>query len=273
VIEIVCPVRDCQLPLERQPQRWSCTRGHSFDVARSGYCNLLQPNERRSKNPGDSADTAKARRRLFERGVGLRFLDELCALLDELGTEGPVLDSGCGVGFHLARVCERRAQEGVGIDISSPSVDLAAREYRGPIWIVSNVDRRIPLASRSIGTVLSITARIDVDELSRVLRPDGHAVIVEPGEDDLTELREVVMGEGRPLEKLPDIVDSRKFELVRQEVSREEIAADGEMISDLLLTTYRGQRRSQESAASGISRLAITQSRVMYVLRPRHGIA
>ena len=37
-----------------------CPRGHSFDVARSGYINLLQPQERRSRNPGDSADAVAA---------------------------------------------------------------------------------------------------------------------------------------------------------------------------------------------------------------------
>ena len=46
-----------------------CARGHSFDFARSGYINLLQVQERRAKDPGDSLEAMAARRRLHERGV------------------------------------------------------------------------------------------------------------------------------------------------------------------------------------------------------------
>ena len=52
---LLCPVRDCHLALVREERRLLCPRGHSFDVARSGYINLLQPQERRSKQPGDTA--------------------------------------------------------------------------------------------------------------------------------------------------------------------------------------------------------------------------
>ena len=61
---LLCPVRGCHLALTREEKRVVCARGHSFDIARSGYINLLQPQERRSKNPGDTADAVAARRRL-----------------------------------------------------------------------------------------------------------------------------------------------------------------------------------------------------------------
>ncbi len=66
---LLCPVRGCQLTLTRDERRVFCPRGHSFDIARSRYINLLQPQDRRSKNPGDSADAVSARRRLHDRGV------------------------------------------------------------------------------------------------------------------------------------------------------------------------------------------------------------
>ena len=52
---LLCPVRDCRMALPREERRLLCPRGHSFDVARSGYINLLQPQDRRSKRPGDTA--------------------------------------------------------------------------------------------------------------------------------------------------------------------------------------------------------------------------
>ena len=76
---LLCPVRECHLALLTDGRRRVCARGHSFDRAKSGYVNLLQPQERRSKNPGDTAEAVAARRRLHERGVTeplLRGIDE-----------------------------------------------------------------------------------------------------------------------------------------------------------------------------------------------------
>ena len=64
-----CPVRGCHMELLREERRLLCPRGHSFDVARSGYINLLQPQERRSKHPGDTVAAVAGRRRLHDRGV------------------------------------------------------------------------------------------------------------------------------------------------------------------------------------------------------------
>ena len=61
---LLCTVRNCRRPLHREGQRVVCQRGHSFDYARSGYLNLLQPQDRKSKNPGDSAAAVAARRRV-----------------------------------------------------------------------------------------------------------------------------------------------------------------------------------------------------------------
>src|SRR3954462_3561227 len=66
---LLCPVRDCHMAMERTERRVLCPRGHSFDVARSGYINLLQPQERRSSQPGDTVAAVAARRRLHDSGV------------------------------------------------------------------------------------------------------------------------------------------------------------------------------------------------------------
>src|ERR1017187_7110592 len=66
---LLCTVRNCHMELVREERRLHCPRGHSFDVARSGYINLLQPQDRRSKEPGDTAVAAAGRRRLHDRGV------------------------------------------------------------------------------------------------------------------------------------------------------------------------------------------------------------
>src|SRR3954468_15403365 len=81
VITLICPVRHCGAALERRERSLVCSQGHSFDLARSGYCNLLQPQDRRSKNPGDSRAAVEARRRLLDAGYGAALL---AALQDEI---------------------------------------------------------------------------------------------------------------------------------------------------------------------------------------------
>src|SRR5579872_5974028 len=78
---LVCPVRDCRLPLSREERRVFCARGHSFDLARSGYINLLQPQDRRSRKPGDSAAAVAGRRRLHDRGVTQPLLDAIAEMI------------------------------------------------------------------------------------------------------------------------------------------------------------------------------------------------
>src|SRR3982751_1417194 len=97
---LLCTVRDCRLPLRLSARRLVCPRGHSFDIARSGYINLLQPQDKRSKQPGDTTDAVAARRRLHDRGV----TGPLLKAIEEIAEPAPgevVLDAGCGDGFYL----------------------------------------------------------------------------------------------------------------------------------------------------------------------------
>src|SRR5580692_11520943 len=160
---LVCPVRDCHQALTREAQRWVCPRGHSFDIARSGYINLLQPQDRRSKHPGDTAAVVAARRRLHDRGVS----GPLLRAIAEMTAAAPgdvVLDAGCGDGFYLGSLALETGCDAHGVDISIPAVDAAARRYPGYEWIVANADRFVPYATGAFSIVLSITARMNAPE-------------------------------------------------------------------------------------------------------------
>ncbi len=164
---LICSVRGCGLALVRDGQRLVCARGHSFDVARSGYINLLQPQDRRSKQPGDSAEAVRARRRLHDQGVTqplLRAIGELAATC----AEDTVLDAGCGDGFYLGSQARESGFDAHGIDISTPAVDAAARRYPECEWIAANADRFVPYADVSFSVILSITARMNAVEFRRV---------------------------------------------------------------------------------------------------------
>ncbi|HYA17335.1 MAG TPA: hypothetical protein VEF06_07710, partial [Bryobacteraceae bacterium] len=130
---LLCTVRDCRLPLAREGQSYRCPRGHSFDIARSGYVNLLQPQDRRSKQPGDTAAAVAARRRLHDRGVTAPFVEGIRAAA-RVADSDIVLDAGCGDGFYLGHLAGERH----GVDISVPAIDAAARRFPDCEWVVAN---------------------------------------------------------------------------------------------------------------------------------------
>src|SRR3989442_13206862 len=100
-----------------------CPRGHAFDIARSGYINLLQPQERRSRKPGDSVEAVAARRRFLDRGHAAPILESIRAMVAPQG-EGKIPDAGCGEGYYLGSL-----GRGCGVAISVPALAMAARRY------------------------------------------------------------------------------------------------------------------------------------------------
>ena len=124
-----------------------CARGHSFDIARSGYLNLLQPQDRKSRTPGDSREALQARRRLHDRGVTAPLLEAIAELVNLTGATA--LDAGCGDGFYLGTLARRFGWVAHGIDISSHAVDMAAKRYPEYTWIAANADRALPYSDGS----------------------------------------------------------------------------------------------------------------------------
>src|ERR1700732_3352907 len=185
---LVCPIRGCHAPLKREERRVVCPQGHSFDVARSGYINLLQPQDRRSKHPGDTEAALAGRRRLHALGVTAPLLHGIAEMLAPSPGDS-VLDAGCGDGFYLGSLARKAGFDAHGVDISVPAVDAAARRYPGCEWIVANADRFVPYSDRSFSIVLSITARMNSAEFRRVLQAGGRLLVALPAPDDLIELR------------------------------------------------------------------------------------
>jgi 23S rRNA (guanine745-N1)-methyltransferase len=185
---LLCPVRGCHLELAREERRVLCPRGHSFDIARSGYINLLQPQERRSKHPGDTAAAISGRRRLHDLGATAPLLRAIAEMM-EASPGDVVLDAGCGDGFYLGTLARQTGLAAHGVDISVPAIDAAARRYPECKWIVANADRFLPYAERSFSMVLSITARMNAAEFRRVLRDEGRLLVALPAPEDLIELR------------------------------------------------------------------------------------
>jgi 23S rRNA (guanine745-N1)-methyltransferase len=248
-------VRGCRRPLSRESNRFVCERGHSFDIARSGYLNLLQPQDRRSANPGDSREAVAARQR-FRSAVAQPPLSDS---YQSSGSAATLLDVGCGDGFYLN---EFAATEKHGLDISVPAIDAAARKYKDPFFVVANADRFLPYADHSFDLVMSITARMNPAEFERVLAPDGKLLIVLPAPDDLIELREAVLGEGTLIDRVDRTVATfSNFTLEKHDRVATVAHLDRDAIHDVMASSYRGLRTKQRERLSALADLDVTLSR------------
>jgi 23S rRNA (guanine745-N1)-methyltransferase len=253
---LLCSVRDCHLPLTREERRVVCPRGHSFDVARSGYINLLQPQDRRSGQPGDSAAAVAGRRRIHNLGVSEPLFDAI-AETAAAAHDDIVLDAGCGDGYYPGSLVRRTGCRAYGIDISIPAIEAAARRYPECEWIVANADRFMPFAGGSFSLIFSITARMNTAEFRRVLRPGGRLLVAVPAPDDLVELR----GTGR--DRVARTVESfaQDFRLVQQHRATTSADLDATAVHDLLRAIYR-PRKEQGGA------MRVTFSLDLLLLRP-----
>lgn len=238
-----CTVRDCHVALARDGRVLRCSRGHSFDVARSGYVNLLQPQERRSKEPGDAAKAVEARRRMHDRGVSGPLLSAIGEMLGaSAGDE--VLDAGCGDGFYLGSLAARDGFAGHGVDISIAAVHAAAKRYPQCEWIVANADRFIPYADGSFTRVMTITARRNASEFRRVLRTGGRLLVAVPSPEDLIELR----GRGKDRVDLVRQEFAAEFQFVEQRRAAAVAELDKAAVEDVLAAIYRPLRAAPVEA-------------------------
>ena len=249
---LLCTVRDCRQPLlgedSGKARRVVCSRGHSFDVARSGYINLLQPQDRRSKQPGDSAGAVAARRRLHEAGVTRPLLEAISALLQPSPSD-IVLDAGCGDGYYLGEMADASGFQAYGVDISIPAVNSAARCFPAHEWVVANADRFVPYADASFTAVLSITGRMNPGEFRRVLgNGAGRLLVAIASPDDLIELRSHAGEPGR--DRVPRTLETFAAEFALLDLRRVTTQADldAAAVQDVLLSVYRPLRATPPAA-------------------------
>ena len=184
-----CPV--CQNSLTREDRTHRCEKGHSFDLAKEGYINLLLSHQRKSKNPGDDKAMIQARRRFFDSGA----YNPLTELIQHSTSHIPhptILDCGCGEGHMLGTLSEKQAGQFFGVDVSKEAIRCAAKRYKEATWIVANGMRSLPFADGSLDLILSVLAPRNVEEFARIVKPDGALLIGVPGPNHLIELRSLL---------------------------------------------------------------------------------
>jgi len=186
-MELTCPV--CDAPLTAGPGVLRCAAGHSFDIARQGYVNLLPPNARIG-----TADTPEmvASRDVFLASGHYRPIAERVAELVALAAgerPGIIVESGAGNGEYLAAVLERMTTRlGIAFDISKHACRRAAGAHERMRAVVCDAWGRLPLRDGSAAAVMSIFAPRNPVEFARVLAGGGALVVVTPTAEHLGSL-------------------------------------------------------------------------------------
>lgn len=192
---LACP--RCGERLVRAGNAFQCGAGHSYDVARAGYANLLLANQKASLAPGDTKAMALSRRAFLGKGYYEPLSDRIAALagVRESETAGTgVLDAGCGEGYYLHRLTHALPAGGdsYGLDISKEAIKLGAARYKDSQFLVASIHQKLPFASSSLALVLNIFAPRNPAEFARVLRPGGRALLVVPAEGHLAALHDAL---------------------------------------------------------------------------------
>lgn len=188
-----------------------CDQGHSFDIARQGYVNLLTGSDVERGIAGDSRAMLHARRRFLNAGHFDPLLDLLKSEVDEAlfratgadNADKCVLEVGCGEGFYIGNMADSAPVESmgaatsvaldsplegvsskvhyIGMDVSKDAVRLAAGRYRSARFAVANARRRLYVSTGSVNVLLSIFAPRNEAEFRRVLDPVGTLIVAIPG--------------------------------------------------------------------------------------------
>ncbi len=170
--------------------------GHSFDVARQGYVNLVGGGGR--KFQGDDMEMLLAREAFLSGGHFAPFVEAVSgAVADgidqnpEAGNRPVVCEVGAGTGYYLAHTLDSiEGARGVGLDVSVPAAKHLAKCHPRVGAVVADAWQRLPLKDHSIDAITVIFAPRNAAEFARVLKPGGEVVVLTADPGHLKELRD-----------------------------------------------------------------------------------
>lgn len=220
----LCPV--CGAPLFREERAYRCTNRHCFDIAKSGYVNLLPPSPG-GKRHGDDQRMVHARTAFLSRGFYEPLMDAVATSCAEaLPQDGVLVDAGCGEGAYTRRIYDRLTAAGksvqiAGIDISTDALRHAAKQIPEGMFCAAST-AHMPLADESAAMIVNIFSPFMDAEFLRVLCPDGVLLRVVPLERHLWELKAAVYD--TPYPNPPLSLEAEGFVIEKQQELRYEIS-------------------------------------------------
>ena len=190
----ICP--KCSLSLQRNQNTFACPQNHSYDVAKSGYVNLLLG--AKAGVHGDDKEMIDARRAFLSLGHYSAIADTVFEILNKhsRAKEIKILDAGCGEGYYTNKIYKNLKNNGFsidfyGIDVSKDAVLSASKQYKDLNLSVGSVNA-LPFKDEGLDAVISLFAPLCENEFARVLKPGGILITVSPSENHLYGLKEKI---------------------------------------------------------------------------------
>lgn len=186
-----CPV--CGEKLIQADKCLKCEKGHSFDIARQGYVNLLLSQSSSSKRHGDDRLMVSARSDFLEKGyydnLAASIIKNLRAFCSESITAA---DLGCGEGWYTSKVAEAFPDAHIGgIDISKYALMKCVKRSQNISAAVASIFD-LPIASRYCDAVMTVFAPYSETEIKRVIKDGGVWLKAYPLERHLMGLKAAV---------------------------------------------------------------------------------
>lgn len=243
-MELLCPV--CGEVLAKGDHAMVCPNGHSFDIARQGYCNLLTVQQKHSAAPGDTLQQVRSRRTFLEGGFYAPICDALIQAAKEYGASGELLDIGCGEGYYSGRLAAALNLSLTGVDISKEAVRYAAGSWKNAKWVCATA-AHLPLKDGSADVLTSLFALTLPDEFHRVLKKGGLFFQVLAAQDHLLGLKRIIYKELVFKEKdtTPQLAG---FTLLQSIPIRFSFTVEGAQVQNLLSMTPHVYRITKEGA-------------------------
>jgi 23S rRNA (guanine745-N1)-methyltransferase len=235
VAALRCPV--CAEGLMLADRTARCPRGHSYDLAKQGYLNLLPAASNGIE--GDSAAMVGARTVFLGTGHYAAIRDALI-LASELGEDDLVVEVGAGTGYYLAGVLGLGPQRrGIALDVSKFAARRAAKLDPRIASVVCDAWQELPLVDGSAQLMLNVFAPRNAAEMARVLAPGGRLLVVTPNQQHLAELVDVLGLVSVDEEKERRLQESLagEFDRIGSEVVEETMRLDRTAVEQLVLMT------------------------------------
>lgn len=237
-----------------------CPQGHSYDMAKEGYVNLLAIQKRHAADPGDGKAMVRARRAFLQAGYYAPFqkaLAELCLEYAPECGETHLLDAGCGEGSYDRVVYDAFAAQGrpcvlAGFDLSKDAIRLAAKLLPEAAFAVGG-SFSAPVRDGWADVLLNIFSPFAEQEFCRVLRSGGVLLYAVPTARHLYGLKEVLYDE--PYENAEQQTEYSGFTLIGERTVTDTITVEGDQIRNLFaMTPYFWKPRTSGHSALRQSR-------------------
>lgn len=231
---LLCPI--CGKDLAVKDGQLKCGKNHSFDLARSGYVNLILKPARSAYGKG----LFMSRRRLAERGFFEPLESHIVEMLSRRAKAvdlRSLLDAGCGEGGILENIKNELRRDGkdvqaIGIDICKSGIQIASKKCREIAWIAADL-AQLPVKSDSFDAVINLLSPANYLEFRRALKRGGLLIKVVPGDRHFRELRETI---GLPYQPNPNVrkIFKSNFSIIEENRITRTIALNAEIRADAI---------------------------------------